>query len=145
MFFVLFCFVFFFRELYARLWHGAKIFVWVQLSFQNTWLGLDFDIDFFRMSEKCPNMEFFLVRILRYCPYLLRKSPYSVRIQENTDQKNCNLVEQKKLRIWKLFTQCQNGSTIFCSFHISFFKVNGWSFLVWTDRNLKICVGLKVF
>ena len=29
---------------------------------------------------------------------LLHKSPYSVRIQENTDQ--------KKLRIWPLFTQC---------------------------------------
>ena len=29
---------------------------------------------------------------------LLRKSPYSVRIQENTDQ--------KKFRIWALFTQC---------------------------------------
>ena len=29
---------------------------------------------------------------------LLRKSPYSVRIQENTDH--------KKLRIWILFTQC---------------------------------------
>ena len=27
-----------------------------------------------------------------------RKSPYSVRIQENTDQ--------KKIRIWTLFTQC---------------------------------------
>ena len=30
---------------------------------------------------------------------ILRKSPYSVRIQENTDQ--------KKLRIWTLFTQCE--------------------------------------
>ena len=29
---------------------------------------------------------------------LLRKSPYSIRIQENTDQ--------KELRIWTLFTQC---------------------------------------
>ena len=29
---------------------------------------------------------------------LLRKSPYSVRTQENTDQ--------KKLRIWIIFTQC---------------------------------------
>ena len=29
---------------------------------------------------------------------LLRKSPYSVRLRENTDQ--------KKLRIWTLFTQC---------------------------------------
>ena len=42
------------------------------------------------LREKCPNMEFFLVRI----------SGYSVRIQENT--------EQKKLRKknWTLFTQC---------------------------------------
>ena len=32
------------------------------------------------------------------CGDLLRKSPYSVRIQENTDQ--------KKLRIWTPFTQC---------------------------------------
>ena len=30
--------------------------------------------------------------------HLLRKSPYSVRIRENTDQ--------KKLRIWTIFTQC---------------------------------------
>ena len=39
------------------------------------------------LREKCPNTEFFLVRILLY----------SVRIQENADQ--------KKLRIWTLFTQ----------------------------------------
>ena len=41
------------------------------------------------MREKCPNAELFLVRIFLY----------SVRIQENMDQ--------RKLRIWKLFTQCQ--------------------------------------
>ena len=40
------------------------------------------------LREKCPNTEFFLVRIFLY----------SVRIQENTDH--------KKLRIWTLFTQC---------------------------------------
>ena len=39
------------------------------------------------LREKCPNTEFFLVRIFLY----------SVRMQENTDQ--------KKLRIWTLFTQ----------------------------------------
>ena len=39
------------------------------------------------LREKCPNTESFL----------LCKSPYSVRIRENTDQ--------KKLRIWTLFTQ----------------------------------------
>ena len=39
------------------------------------------------LLEKCPNTEFFLVRIFMFL----------VRIQENTDQ--------KKLRIWTLFTQ----------------------------------------
>ena len=39
------------------------------------------------LREKCPNTEFFLVRILLYSDW----------IQENTNQ--------KKLRIWKLFTQ----------------------------------------
>ena len=43
------------------------------------------------------------IRIFFFGPYfplfgLNSKSPYSVRIQENTDQ--------KKLRIWTLFTQC---------------------------------------
>ena len=39
------------------------------------------------MHEKCPNTQFFPVRIFLY----------SVRIQENMDQ--------KKLRIWTVFTQ----------------------------------------
>ena len=58
--------------------------------------------DWFSLREKCPNAEFFLVHkvmiknanffvILKLC-----KSPYSVRIWENTDQ--------KKIRIWYLFT-----------------------------------------
>ena len=41
------------------------------------------------LREKCPNTDFFLVRIFLY----------SVQIQENADQ--------KKLRIWQLFTQCE--------------------------------------
>ena len=41
------------------------------------------------LPEKCPNTEFFLVRIFLY----------SVQIQENADQ--------EKLRIWTLFTQCR--------------------------------------
>ena len=36
--------------------------------------------------------------------YLLRKSPYSVRIQGNTDQ--------KKLRIWTLFTKCTSNNQL---------------------------------
>ena len=52
----------------------------------STWMVLQ--------REKCPNMEFFLVRIFLY----------SVRIiRENTDQ--------KKIRIWTLFTQCSPLST----------------------------------
>ena len=39
------------------------------------------------LTQKCPNTEFFLVRIFMY----------SVRVQENTDQ--------RKVRIWTLFTQ----------------------------------------
>ena len=41
------------------------------------------------LREKCSNTEFFLVRIFLY----------SDRIQKNTDQ--------KKLRLWTLFTQCK--------------------------------------
>ena len=47
------------------------------------------------LREKCPDTEYFLVRIFLYSD-LRSKSRYSVRIQENTDQ--------KKLRIWTLFT-----------------------------------------
>ena len=53
------------------------------------------------LRKKCPNTKFFLVRIFLYSDWIRRlrsKSPYPVRIQENTDQ--------KKLRIWTLFTQC---------------------------------------
>ena len=49
------------------------------------------------LREKCPNAEFFLVRLFLYSDWIRRFTEYSVRIQENTDQ--------KKLRIWKLFTQ----------------------------------------
>ena len=52
------------------------------------------------LREKSPNAELFLVRIfLIRTEYgdLLRKSQYSIRIQENTDQ--------KQLRSFTLFTQ----------------------------------------
>ena len=45
------------------------------------------------LREKCPNTEFFLVRIF----------PYFDRIRGNTDQKN--------LRIWTLFTQWEANSS----------------------------------
>ena len=53
----------------------------------------------FTLREKCLNTEFFLVLIFLHSDYfwdLRIKSPYSVRIQKNTDQ--------KKLSIWTLFT-----------------------------------------
>ena len=48
------------------------------------------------LRDKCPNTKLFLVRIFLFSDWNLqiRKSPYSVRIQENTDQ--------KQLRIWTL-------------------------------------------
>ena len=52
------------------------------------------------LREKCPNTEFFLVCILPHSGRIRRDtiSLYLVRIRKNTDQ--------KKLRIWTLFTQC---------------------------------------
>ena len=53
------------------------------------------------LPEKSRNTEFFLVRIFPiWTKYgdLRSKSPYSVQILENTDQ--------KKLCIWTLFAQC---------------------------------------
>ena len=52
---------------------------WHTTGINKSWAG--------SVCEKCPNTEFFLVRI----------SPYSVRMSENTDQ--------KKLHIWTLFKQ----------------------------------------
>ena len=57
------------------------------------------------LCEKCPNTEFFLVRIFRIrTEYgeISRISPYSVRMGENTDQ--------KKLRIWTLSRSIMFGS-----------------------------------
>ena len=45
-----------------------------------------------------------------YFPVLLSKSLYSVRIQENKDQ--------KKLRIWTLFTQCTRVEILTLNFSI---------------------------
>ena len=48
------------------------------------------------LRKKSPNTEFFLARIFLHSQISI--SPYAVRMRENTDQ--------KKLRIWALFTQC---------------------------------------
>ena len=53
------------------------------------------------LREKCPNTEFFwslFSHIRTEYGELLSISPYSVRMRENTDQKN--------FCIWTLFTQC---------------------------------------
>ena len=39
------------------------------------------------LREKCPNTEFFLVRIFPHSDWI-RISPYSVQMRENTEQKN---------------------------------------------------------
>ena len=53
------------------------------------------------LREKCPNTEFFLVCIFRIWTeygHWLRKTPCSVQIRENIDQ--------KKLSVWTFFAQC---------------------------------------
>ena len=55
-------------------------------SCQNCFMQL-----FLSLREKCPNTEFFMVRIFLYSDW----------IQENTDQ--------KKLRIWTIFRRCMRG------------------------------------
>ena len=57
------------------------------------------------LSEKCPNTEFFLVRIFLYSNW----------IQEIT--------EQKKLRIWTFFMQWHKYSSNTEKFYFSFVKV----------------------
>ena len=61
---------------------------------------------FKQVREKCPKTEFFLVSIFLY----------SVRIQKNTDQ--------KKLRIWTLFTQCKCMQVSLNTFRV-YFRITG--------------------
>ena len=49
------------------------------------------------LCEKCPNTELSLLRVFLYLYWIRSQSPYSVQIQENTDQ--------EKLLIWTLLTQ----------------------------------------
>ena len=56
---------------------------------------------------------------------LLGKSPYSFRIQENTDQTDQIQIQTKKLPIWKLFTQCK------CKNAIWFVEKPQWWVLYW--------------
>ena len=91
----------FFSHIWSHLLKKSTSFLCCELNIQFKWNKLNFRLTFFNqfchlfllvpstklyitLREKCPNTEFFLVRIFLY----------SFRIQENTDQ--------KKLRIWKM-------------------------------------------
>ena len=59
------------------------------------------DLNDVTLCKKCPNTDFFLVRISRIwteCEEIRSSSPYPFRIWENTDQEN--------LHMWTLFTYC---------------------------------------
>ena len=61
-------------------------------------IGMSPIISYIPLLEKCPNTEFFPVRIFPHSDRIRRDNcPYSARMWENTDQ--------KELRIWTLFTQ----------------------------------------
>ena len=63
--------------------YGKIIFFWDMAKLHEKNLDTAFiplyqSLEILTLREKCPNTKLFLVRI---------KSPYSLRIQENTDQK----------------------------------------------------------
>ena len=53
------------------------------------------------LLEKCPNTEFFLVRISPHFRMNTERYSVSLRIQSK-----CRKIRTRKLRIWTLFTQC---------------------------------------
>ena len=71
----------------------------------------------------CPNTVFFLVfsgafsRIQTKYGEIRSISPYSVRMRENTDQ--------KKLRIWTLFTLCPEIERLFFVFNMILIPLGG--------------------
>ena len=77
------------KHMYQSLFFLTEHLLWLLLPLAICNIGKYFTrFSYFPLREKCPNTEFFLVSIFLY----------SIRIQENTDQ--------KKLRIWTFFTQC---------------------------------------
>ena len=59
------------------------------------------------LREKCPNMEFFLVRIVPHSVWIRRDTNYLSVFSPKRENK-----DQKKLRIWTHFTQCNMWETI---------------------------------
>ena len=66
----------------------------------------DTQVSLIALRENCPNTEFFLVRIFEFSIF-----PNSGRMWENADQ--------KKLRIWTLFTQCYQNVKIKISINLN--------------------------
>ena len=76
--------------------------------------------EWYTLCEKCLNMEFFLVRIF----------PYSVQMRENTDQ--------KKLRLWTLFTQCSCFAILHVSFRSVILQKTNITYLIWVNITVVI-------
>ena len=85
--------------------------------------------NFLSLREKCPNTEFFLVRIFPQSDWIRSISPYSVRMRENTDQKN--------LCIWTFFMQCV--------FALLMLFMNRFCCRLWTSRLTNIFTLMKIF
>ena len=86
---------------YWRRWWGWN-FINLKVTFCFFGVG-------YKLRENCSNTDVFLVRIFRHSNWVpvwisgLSISPYSVRMRENTDQ--------KRLRIWTLFTHWYPSSS----------------------------------
>ena len=62
-----------------------------KFRYDSTWFKIK--TSYRKHCVNCPNADFFLVRIFLYSDWIRRflcKSPYSIRIKENKDQKKLN-------------------------------------------------------
>ena len=94
---------FYYSNFFIKPWCQYKLFfkssslIWAYSMYS---LQIQIQVMKLPLREKCPNTEFFFwsvfSRIRTEYGDILRISPYSVRMRENTDQ--------KKLRIWTDFT-----------------------------------------
>ena len=92
--------------------------------------GDGLDHYWFPLREKCANTEFFLVCIFPYLDWIRSKSPYSVWMRENKDQ--------KKPRIWTLFT-------LYIYYHIEKYISQQWGLnceVNWFLDIVQLCKGL---
>ena len=101
----------------------GQAFIFIVLQELRSYMQFHLLVTIFHYMSQClnPNTDFFLVRIFMHSDWIQSISPYSVRMRENTDQ--------KKLRIWTLFTQCLFNHS-FTSSNLNYINIHENNILV---------------